>query len=531
MFLRFASLSLFLFLIYSCAQVVQPSGGPVDRKAPVPMTYVPDSAARNVLPARIKINFDEYIQLKELNKNLIISPSLKNPADITATGKTLDIRIKDTLEPNTTYVFDFGNAVTDITEGNPAKFAYVFSTGPEIDTLELSGFVRDAMSNEGEPNFSVFLFRDLSDSVPYKGKPYYQRQTDKDGSFRFSNLKSGTYRVFGIKDANNNFLPDLNEPIAFLAEPFTIESDSTLQLKSFIEAPSKQFLKSTNLPLPGKMELIYSKEVKSLSFSMPDQQKSISIFHKEIGVLKDSITVWYHKPVSDSVFIIAKTENTSDTLDKKLPTEASVRGKGTFGIVRSNLDSKGMIADDYFQLELNLPIGVIDTSKIRLTYPAGSKKIYRLTKDTATFRKLTFEVSVPEDSSYGITMFPGAITAFNGKQADTLKLTVKKRSLSTLGTLKLTVLPPDKDAYVVQILTEKGNIRSESPVSGSGSIIFLDKLEPGQYVARIIHDTNKNGKWDTGNYLKHMQPETVTTLSKKLEVKAGWDLEEKWDVE
>jgi hypothetical protein len=184
----------------SCAKRGNITGGLKDTLAPVLKSSYPKNFSKNFKGNEIKLTFDEFIKLKDLNKQLIVSPPLKNEPLIlpTSVGKFITIKINDTLLANTTYSFNFGQSITDNNEGNPLnQFKYVFSTGDVIDSLSISGSVKDAYEKEVVPFVSVMLYDindKFKDSVVYKETPRYITNTlDSLKIFKLENLKAGKY--------------------------------------------------------------------------------------------------------------------------------------------------------------------------------------------------------------------------------------------------------------------------------------------------------------------------------------------------
>ncbi len=523
--------AVFLLFITSCAQIVSPTGGPVDITPPSAVGYLPDSAATNIKPSRIAIQFNEYIQLRDVAKEFVISPSLKNIPDVTATSKTVTVRIKDTLEDNTTYIIDFGRSIADITESNSTPFRYIFSTGPTIDSLELTGKIENVLTKKPEPDFTVMLYKTFSDSAPYNLKPYYYTRTNKEGIFRFTNLKAGTYKLFSLKDANNNFIPDLEEAIAFTEDPVVIDtSTAELKLESFIEAPTKIFIRKTELPFPGKIQMVYSKDAGDVSINFPEEKKSATLIQTEYSTGKDTITLWFTNPQSDSILFIAKTAFTSDTLEKKLPTAKGRKGGEQYGIVSSEIEPQGMIYKDDITFITTAPLDSINTKLIRLKTGQKDTTVV-ISHDTLLNKTFTLKMKFDQDTVNRLMFLPGALTFFNGNRNDTIGYTFVKKSTDTFGTLLLTmenVTVP----VIVEVMNEQGHIKGRMVTApGKDNTLFLKNLVPGSYSARMIIDSNDNGKWDTGNYLGKTKPEKVIQLNKGLPVKAGWDLEETWKVD
>jgi len=209
---------LLLLFVASCAQVVAPGGGPKDKTPPRILKYTPDSAQLNFNSNKVVMEFNEYVQLKDLNNQLIISPPLEKTPDIKIKNKTLTIDLSgQKLKPNTTYSISFGNALQDLNEGNAIPdFKYIFSTGSYIDSLTVNGKVRTAFDHKTDKNILVMLYSEFGDSIVYKQQPDYFAKTNADGIFKISNVRPGTYKIFALKDEDNNYKYGGTESIGFV---------------------------------------------------------------------------------------------------------------------------------------------------------------------------------------------------------------------------------------------------------------------------------------------------------------------------
>ena len=193
-------------VVYACASRGYPEGGPKDTTPPQVILEEPASFTKNFDKKRVNIYFDEFVQLKDINEKFIISPPQKKKPKPRLKGKYVQVEFVDSLKPNTTYTLDFADAISDNNEGNPLGFyRYVFSTGNEIDSLELSGQVVNAESGEPVLNVYVELYSNLADSMPLLEVPDYVARTDSSGFFRLTNLKDTIYRVVAIQDDNRDY--------------------------------------------------------------------------------------------------------------------------------------------------------------------------------------------------------------------------------------------------------------------------------------------------------------------------------------
>lgn len=206
-------------VLFSCANPVAPIGGPIDEQPPQVVRSIPDNYSTNFQGGRIRIYFDEYVELKDINSKLLISPPLENTPEVRLRGRSLIMEIDEELRPNTTYNFYFGDAIVDITEGNPMlNFQFIVSTGDFVDSLSVKGQVLHAYTLAPmEEQTYVMLYDEHYDSIPYKEKPVYVSKTNTEGDFLIHNMRGGKFKIFALQDLNANFLYDLpEERIAFL---------------------------------------------------------------------------------------------------------------------------------------------------------------------------------------------------------------------------------------------------------------------------------------------------------------------------
>ena len=212
-------------LMIRCANVVTPSGGPKDEKAPIVLVASPENHSTDFKGKSIHLTFDEFVTLNNPSNTVLISPPMNKKPTYRTSGKTLIIRFEEPLKPNTTYSIHFGDAIKDLHEGNVFKgYTYNFSTGISIDSLSLKGKVISASTLSPLEDIIVGLYsldNDTisNDSLPYKIKPNYITTTDKKGQFEFSGLADNDYLIFALKDNNANLIYDLpNEEIAFYSD-------------------------------------------------------------------------------------------------------------------------------------------------------------------------------------------------------------------------------------------------------------------------------------------------------------------------
>ncbi len=539
-------LAFFSILIWtSCAQVVPPSGGKKDTRPPHARKYQPDSAMVHFHSKQVEIQFDEFIQLKDLNTQLIVSPPMEKTPDIRVKNKTLLIEFREPLRDSTTYTINFGTALQDVHEGNPlTNFRYVFSTGAYVDSLQLKGTVINALTLVPEKGVMVMLYANLDDSVVYKKLPSYFSRTDANGVYQIVNIKPGTYKVFALHDVNNNYKFNPDEMIGFRQEPLLLTHNDTANFVLFREDVQTQRIRRAYQAAHGKIGLVFNKpveglKIRPLNYSFSDEQRTLI----ETNTRGDSVTFWYANPKQDSLMLeVSDKYRVYDTLRYKLITHDKMlslrKGKKASLSVRPNVLRSPFDLETPIKFEFDNPVFDIstlasgkfvltaDTSKKNLFYkgvfavpaPADKNRRFYTWTDTAHVIK--------ESKKYHLTVLPGAFKDMFGFFNDTLRLEFKTQELRFYGTLKLNMHAPAGD-YVMQLLDENENIIRESKLKG-GQEIYYEYLTPGKYRMRLIYDANHNGKWDTGNYLRKEQPERVLYNTQAVTIRSNWDQEVDW---
>lgn len=517
---------LFILSFVDCAKKGTPSGGSLDTIPPIIVKNSPENYTTSFTGHEIEIRFNEYIKLKDVNKELIISPPMKFTPIITplSTSKTLKIKILDTLKPNTTYSFNFGNSIVDNNEENKFDyFKYIFSTGSYIDSLKLSGKVKDAQFIAPEIPTTVMLYEvneTFSDSIIYSEKPMYITVTkDSTGTFELNNLKEGQYLLLALKEKSSDYIfQPQNDKIGFQNELITLPTDSTYTLTLFKETPNYKFVRATQV---GKNHIVFGYKGRADSLNVEVLSEvpadySSAIFKDE---KKDSLHYWF-KPTIETDSLIFKISNGS------IIDTTTVRMRELFkdSLNISALKTGTLKLKDTFKLRANTPLISFDTEKFQVMAKDSS-----FVETTVTLSKEYnwAEIFFPktEDQIYLVKVFPGGLTDFFEKTNDTLQFSVNTRMESEYGTLNLTLVNVEQFPIVVQILDSKYNIVAEEYLTENKNV-FFDALSPAKYFLRIIYDSNQNGRWDTGSFLNRMQPERIIYYPTQIEMRANWSLNE-----
>lgn len=523
---------LLLLVVVSCAKRGSITGGLKDTIAPVLKASFPKNFSTNFKENEIKLTFDEYIKLKDLKKQLIISPPMKNEPLISplTSSKYITIKINDTLKPNTTYSFNFGQSVADNNEGNTLnQFKYIFSTGNNIDSLAIGGKIKDAYNKEVESFVSVMLYEvndTYKDSIVYNETPRYVTNTlDSLKTFRLENIKAGKYLLVAMKDYNNNnkYNPK-KDKIGFHKEFITIPNDTIYELELFKETlPFKAFkpnqVSGNRLVMPYEGNLHSANERPKIVLKNKDE--IIPTILTQLPK-KDSLQIWYKPIKADSLSIEVNKDKYTGTFNFKIKDQK----KDSLSIVAK--PNAILNFRDRFTLETATPLVNFDKSKIKI-----------LTKDSVDVpftseydefnQKLYLDFKKEPSEKYNFTLLPGALTDFYEKSNDTLRYKLDTKSTTEYGNLNVTLENVKHFPVLVELTNAKGEVLT-SQYTESNPVITFSLLEPALFSLRAIYDENKNKTYDPGNFLEKKYAEEVIYFSKEIDVRANWDVEQPFDL-
>jgi hypothetical protein len=451
-----------MLLVQSCANIIPPTGGPRDSLPPRLISVNPDNNSKNVDPSRIVFNFDEFLELKDIQQNVTVSPVPKHDPAIEYKLRTITIRIRDTLQPNTTYTIEFGKSIRDINEGNILKnFSYTFSTGAYIDSLEYSGNIIVASTGGVDSTLIAMLYTNPDDSAVVKDRPRYIARSDSLGHFHFRHLKGGQYRIYALKDDGG-----------------TRKYLSKLQFFAFADEPVNIGLENSPITLYAYNDTTGNKPTTSKSGPKNKGESQPKASEKE------------------KVKRLIINTNTGD---------------GTLDILGNLI----------FLFEHSLKY--FDSTKVRFTDDKYTDvKSYHYEMDS-TRKKLTLITKWNLGQDYHwIAQKDFAEDTLGNKLLKTDTITIRTRSASDYGSLRIRLINLAMDKHPVLQFMQGDLIKKSQKLTTN---LFFDKLFlPGDYDLRILYDENNNGVWDPGEFfIKHRQPEKVIKLKKKLTVKGNWD--------
>lgn len=531
--------SCLILLSASCAQLAPLTGGKKDIDPPKALVFLPTNASLNFNVKQIEIQFDEFIAIKDITNQFIITPQTNELPEINADGKKLTIKFNENLLPNTTYKLAFGNAIVDMHEGNALQnFEYIFSTGNLIDSLIITGVVNNAINKKPMLNVLVGLYSaNATDSVVYTNKPLYITKTTADGKFNFNYLPNKNFKLIAISDANKNLVYDgAEEQIAFLENTVNTNSTNDVELNLFKELPNKCFVKKSFVIEYGKALIVYNKPC--IDITTVTLKNNEGSYH--INELQDSVTVYY-KNVFDTLNVIVNRSTKSDTLTLKTPSLIE------YGKIKKNSQLKYVVNSNltnsfpYYKIpaiELNIPFNITDIKKehitcYKLTDSIKIKQAYQLTENEKQVNSFFINTTLQPETQYQIIIDNGAFSDSTGRINDSLNFKFKTTSAEDYAQLKLKLQLPKKENYLVRLLNDKEQLINESLVevslaSTSEKIIEYNNLLPGNYFVNVVEDANKNKRFDTGNYFLKQQPETIFINKTPIKLLAGWEIESEW---
>jgi len=444
-----------------CANIIPPEGGLKDSLPPFLEKATPPDSSHNFSEKKITLTFDEYIQLQNPNQELIVSPVPQEEPVIESRLKTLTIRLRDSLEPNTTYTLNFGNAVRDVNEGNIARnFTYIFSTGATFDSLTLSGKVILAANGKVDTTLVVMLHKNGDDSAVVNEKPRFLTRLDSSGNFRFRNLPWGTFYIYALQDQGNSH-----------------RYQSEKQLFAFADS----------------------------SVTIQTNKKPILLY----AYAESSTTT----PAGSRPQLSARPKPGGNNSEKRLKFQTNA-GNGQLDLL------------DSLVLTFEVPLKTLDTSLVHFSSDSTFTPLtnYHFVTDS-TQKKLTLQYNWQENTRYNLILEKEFAQDTLGRallKADTLKFKTKK--LTDYGTIRMRFKNFIASLNPVLLFVQNDNVIKSFPLTGPE--LTQSIFPPGEFELRVLYDRNKNGKWDPGEFFgKHIQPELVKPIGRKVTIKSNWDNE------
>jgi hypothetical protein len=527
--IRFLAPLFFIGLLSGCAQQVPPTGGPKDETPPTLVSTLPTNQTINFKGNEVDLEFDEYVSVDNINQQLLITPEIDGIYTTKIRTKGVRLIFDKPFQPNTTYSLNFRNTFKDVSERNPARnVKVVFSTGPTIDSLSVSGEVVDALTNKPVLETLVGLYR-LSDTLQFaRNRPYYFAKTDSAGLFQLENIAAGTYRLAALTDANNNLLYDAaKESIGFLSDTLAVRArveGIRLPIRFIDQVPNKVV---TTRSAAGTYTVVYGRGVKDLRVQFQNPADSLPY------ALSDERQLLFYNLRNETDTVRAAI-TVVDSVDQRFAHDVKIkfrpRGRREeatrlpFTLKASPADREEVERQFSYQIDFTKPVGearfdsvevLIDTTR-RLAIPANEWNW------NATRTRLSIAREIPLQREVRVTLRKGAFFSIEGDTSQVSRTNHPLKDPENYGVIAgevrggrggVLVQLLSEDYKVVRTLTNRRQFRFEY-------------VKPGRYYLRAIEDANSNEKWDTGDARRFELAERIVFYPQPIVIKANFEVED-----
>ena len=566
-----------LSLVSACARQGYPTGGPKDETPPVALGTRPANESRGFDGKEFYIQFDEYVVLKNATENVLVSPPMKEKPEFTTKGKGVLVKLKDTLQANTTYLFQFKEAIADFTEGNLLpSYEYVFSTGEAMDTLMLDGQVVDARNGKAwKESVTVMAYRVESgerrvesgewrtesgerrvenDTMATTVQPDYVTRCDKEGNFAFHYIPEGRYRLVALEDKNRNLRVDATDPVAWdttlvashpqarrLAASDSIQ-DNLLAINAIKQSSNQAITLRLSVPESRQQRILKSEFaeagritiVSQLPMQNPRIEDERAQWQWRLNERRDTLTAWCFDAKRDSARLVISDTGLQDTL--KLRYTASRKGGRRVAgakeekapLMKALCDGNKAYYDDLRLAFANPIVEVADSATAEVMHLKDSTvSRCAVVLDIGGIVARIMATGIKSGEQYRVRLAGGLFTDLYGNRSDSLVFTMTPKDY---GTLSIDIDNCMGAPLVVEVLDSKDTVVASQALARSGNLRFLH-LPSGDYRLRAVVDADSNGRWTPGDYRRQRQPEQSVLFEKTLSLREKWEMEERWTVE
>lgn len=519
--------------ITACATINAPEGGPKDLKSPTLQASSPQDQQLNVKTNTIRLVFDEEVQPKNLQKELLITPYVNNTYEIRSDKNELTLEFEEPLQDSTTFSFNFREGIVDITEQNKAAGLKIsFSTGSFIDSSSVSGRVVNLLKQTPEKGAVVALYQADDTMSVRKHRPYYLTNTDSSGNYEIENVKQGNYRVYALVDKNTNtFYDNEEERIAYLTEPIQILPGTDSVLLQTVRLDTKKPILLQREKYIDRFVANYNEGIQQF-FARPVAGSADTLLHrgrpdgKAVELFK---TANYTGGQTILTAIDSSGNIATDTIEIAFEGKRTQRVRGAQLKVMNNSTKSSYRAGQPVTLELetavritgNTPVTMMSDTVVlmQLTYPEQvtlDRTSTELSFNLPAINNRVKQVSILLDST-AIVPLVGEPLSFTP-----VNVAIAEASGSGTGTISGAVTTNSK-SYIVQLLNSDYKVVAEK--KNVAQHLFKD-IEPGPYRIRVLVDENNNGKWDNGDPEMKQAPEKVYIYPEVIDVRANWERED-----
>lgn len=490
--------------LYSCANIVPPTGGNNDTIGPKIIETIPANGAINFNEKELIFAFDEFVNLNDPGNNIEIYPNIKKREKII--GKKLHIFLEEKPAPNTTYLISFTDAVKDFHENNPMQnHEFVFATGPKCDSGRIDGFTLSAARREVLSGITCVLAENRDSFTA--GKFLMKAISDDMGRFTMKAIKENKkYALYGFIDVNKDKKWSKDEEIGFL--PTTINTKNTPAIL-INKSQDEQKITKLQAELPGIIEIMFATTPEKVEISLDTLKQRIKGFEK----IENKIRVFYDttEVVKDNIKIQAKNMKTEEKA-LRLADSKGMSARRCYVLKSKREEENKMDLSEGIKLVWSYPILKADSQKI-LIANQQQNQISIQTKNTGLNIKGLFQ----EGKEYTIIIKDSAVQNifYQYNKADTIKVKTAKKQLPSTLTLQITDLIPEKN-YILYCAETPNRKKQEYIIRGKRNVEINQKnLTPETYKYYLVEDENANGKWDMGDFEKNQMPENVYVVWKQ----------------
>jgi hypothetical protein len=517
------------FISPGCASQGRPDGGMKDTVPPQIIRSIPENLTTQFIANTIVIEFDEYIELKEAKKQVYISPPLDKDLILNLKGKNLEIKLESPLADSTTYTISFGTAIQDFRERNvQKKFKYIFSTGSFIDSLKVTGSVRDGISNKPQKETAIMLFsaEDFyrsSDSLPYNEKPLYYTISDEKGHFEIDFMRPGKYLCFALNDKDGDFkYKRSKESMAF--HPTLIDTDSipTIDLRLSTE-PADPLLRQTGHDKYNQIRFILRGKAKKFDYQFLEPLDSSIVYHLITPKIPtDTFTLFINDFQKDSLRILV---GINDTI---ADTTLVFRRKYEVPKPIVQLIPNQVRPDDTVRMTANYPFRINKNTFARIIQGKDTTwEALPVSMDYQLERPLPFLSVQSKNAGVEVMIEPNKLDFLGGLEHDTLMLNYKIPTTESFSHLNIILDPQWEASFVFELSKESGSSILSIPFKDK-LIIDLPYLAAGSYQMKLLEDSDENKKWSPGLWHIRKQPERYFYYEEKITLKSNWEVELSW---
>ncbi len=515
-----------------CAQVREVSGGEKDSTPPQLISASPGNLTTDFKGDHIALRFDERIQLERASERILFSPPLTGTPKFKLSGsKEVTIELRSSLLENTTYVVTLGEAIKDLTEGNPtAGLDHVFSTGPVIDARTITGAVTNASTGAPEKDVMVLLYQPADTLAFRTGRPAYAVKTNAEGMYRFAHLPEGLFVLRALRDKNANYKYDLpNEEIAFLntavASALSDRVGTPAILRLFQEMPARQLIRDSKTLPDRSLRIVLARPTQDIRIVDVARSGGRLQWLPEWNDTRDTVVLWPSDTtlLSEGRYEVSTETGVVDTVRYRVPEKPEFY----LGLrARMNDNSGGTEV----VITASRPVDAFDDTRVQLVVDSVHATFTMERTGSRTFK---LHSPVPTKNNVHLTALPKAFHDLHGGTNDTLRTELSPADDRNTGVVRVQLKFNEEPnvPLVLLLLDGQGRVVRSTPLPLGQYNVTWARSQPGAHELRLIADHNGNGQWDTGDLRQDLQPERVWPYPKKINIRAAWDIGLEWTVE